>query len=124
MLADLILYLHFAFVSFVILGTLCIVLGKPLRWGWTRNLRFRLAHLAAIVFVAAEALLGIACPLTVWEDRLRGTSTDETGFIAHRLREILYFDWPAWVFTVLYLAFAVLVALLYRWSPPRGAAAH
>ena len=119
MLADLVLYVHFAFVAFVVAGALCVVLGRILRWEWTRNARFRFAHLAAILFVAAEALLGIACPLTTWENRLRGDSPDGAGFIAYWLREFLYYDFPAWAFTTLYLAFAVFVALLYWWSPPR-----
>ena len=119
MLADLVLCAHFAFVAFVVAGAICVALGKPLHWDWTRNARFRFAHLAAILFVAAEALLGVACPLTIWENRLRGDSTDDAGFIAHWLHQFLYYDFPAWAFTTLYLAFAVFVALLYWWSPPR-----
>src|SRR5687768_4407018 len=116
MLADLVLYAHFAFVAFVVLGALCIVLGKLLQWDWTRDARFRIAHLTAILFVAAEALLGLTCPLTAWEDRLRGTSAGSAGFIAYWVRELLYYDFPAWVFTTVYLSFAGFVALLYRWS--------
>lgn len=119
MLADLVLFTHFAFVAFVVLGALCIVLGKLLSWHWTGNAFFRIAHLAAILFVAAEALLGIACPLTIWEDMLRGGSTASSGFVARWVRELLYYDFPAWVFTAIYLGFAAFVALLYWWSPPR-----
>lgn len=119
MLADLVLYLHFAFVAFVVLGALGIVLGKPLRWSWTRNRLFRHLHLAAIVFVALETLLGIACPLTVWENRLRGIE-HETGFIARFVQSLLYYDLPGWVFATAYVAFALFVLLLYRWSPPHA----
>lgn len=125
MLADLILYLHFAFVAFVVLGALGIVLGKPLQWIWTRNRVFRRLHLAAILFVAAETLLGIACPLTVWENRLRGVER-ETGFIADWVQWLLYYDLPPWVFGAAYVGFALFVLWLYRWSPPhpRARGAH
>lgn len=125
MLADLVLYVHFAFVAFVVLGALCIVAGKPLRWAWTRNRLFRHLHLAAILFVAAETLLGIACPLTVWEQRLRGVNGD-SGFIAGWVQSILFYDLPGWVFATAYVGFAAFVLLLYRWSPPqpRARGAH
>lgn len=119
MLADLVLYAHFAFVAFVILGAAGIVFGKILHWGWTGNAPFRFAHLAAILFVAIEALLGVACPLTIWENRLRGETGDGIGFLAYWVHEFLYYDFPAWAFTALYLSFALFVALLYWWSPPR-----
>jgi len=119
MLADLVLYLHFAFVAFVVLGAACIVFGKPLGWSWTHNRLFRHVHLAAVVFVALEALLGVACPLTVWEHRLRGIE-HETGFIAGLVQSLLYYDLPSWVFATAYIGFALFVLLLYRWSPPHA----
>lgn len=119
MLADLILALHFAFVVFVIAGALLILAGRLRRWHWTGNPVFRFAHLAAVLFVAIETLLGLACPLTVWEAALRGDAHDQRGFIAHWLGALLYYDWPAWVFTALYVSFAGLVALLYLWAPPQ-----
>ena len=66
-LADLILIAHGAVVLFIVAGLPAIWIGASCGWRWVRNFWFRVAHLAAIVFVAAEALLGIACPLTVWE---------------------------------------------------------
>jgi len=119
MLADLILYAHATFVAFVVLGALCIVLGKWFDWAWTRNAPFRIAHLAAIAFVALQTLLGFACPLTVWEFRLRGMSTEGPGFIALWVQRLLYYDLPEWVFTLVYTAFGAFVFFLYRWSPPR-----
>ncbi|HEX7812817.1 MAG TPA: DUF2784 domain-containing protein, partial [Burkholderiales bacterium] len=83
-----------------------------------RNFRFRVLHLAAILFVALEALAGIACPLTVWEDRLRGTSGTE-DFIARWLHRGLYYDFPVWAFTLAYLLFATAVVLTYFFVPPR-----
>jgi hypothetical protein len=116
--ADLLLFLHAAFVAFVIGGLIAVVLGAALHWRWVRNRRFRLAHLAAIVFVALEALAGIACPLTLWEDRLRG-HTRPTGFVADWVARLLYWELPGWVFIALYCGWALLTAAAWHWVPPR-----
>ena len=71
LLADLILLLHFAFVIFVVGGLVAIWVGYFLRWRFVRDVRFRVAHLLAMAFVLGESLLGIICPLTTWEDKLR-----------------------------------------------------
>lgn len=116
--ADLILIVHFAFVLFVVGGLPAIWLGAARGWRWVRNFRFRAAHLAAISFVALEALLGMACPLTVWEDALRGTLT-EAGFVARWLRRLLYYSFPDWVFACAYLLFAAVVAATWWRVPPQ-----
>ena len=118
LLADAILLLHFAFVLFVVGGLLLTWLGAWRGWRWIRSLRFRIAHLAAIVFVAGEALLGIVCPLTEWEDALRGTAGDKS-FIARWVHQLMFFAAPEWVFTLLYVAFALAVAATLWWVPPR-----
>ena len=41
-LADLILATHALFVAFVVLGLVAVLLGKYRRWGWVKNLWFRL----------------------------------------------------------------------------------
>jgi len=116
--ADVILIAHFAIALFIVLGLVAIWLGATLRWEWVRNRWLRSAHLAAILIVASEALAGVACPLTVWEDALRGVS-GEPGFIARWVRRILYYDLPPWVFACAYVAFACAVAVTWRLVPPR-----
>ena len=116
--ADLILALHFAFVLFVIGGLPLILIGAWRGWAWVRAPKFRYLHLAAIVFVAAEALLGLACPLTVWEDALRG-GMQERGFIERWVAPLLYYDLPGWVFTIAYVGFAAVVASTFRCIQPR-----
>jgi uncharacterized protein DUF2784 len=121
-LADLILGLHAAYVLFVVAGLALIWTGIWRGWRWVRYFWFRLLHLAAIGLVAAEALIGLTCPLTVLEDWLRSESDPNTGFVARWVQGILFWDLPAWVFTLLYLAFTLLAALTWRrWPPlPRG----
>jgi hypothetical protein len=116
-LADAVLLVHFAFVLFVVGGLALIGLGRLRRWRWIRNLYFRVAHLAAIVFVALESIVGLACPLSVLESSLRGGSAD-SGFVARWVARLIYYDLPGWVFTGAYLAFACLVACAWKWVPP------
>ena len=108
-LADAVLVVHFAYVTFVVGGLLLIWAGYAAGWRWVRNWWFRAAHLAAITFVAVETVLGFVCPLTLWEDALRNR-TGEVGFIERWLHRLLFYDFPAWVFIVAYVLFAALVA--------------
>jgi hypothetical protein len=117
LLADLVLVLHFLFIAFVVGGFALILAGAALRWQWIRNFGFRSAHLVAIGFVAAEAIAGVMCPLTVWEDALRGRGGD-LGFIARWVHGVMFYDFPPWVFTTGYVAFAVAVAAAWWLVPP------
>ena len=120
--ADLVLYLHISFVIFVIAGLLLIVVGYFAGWRWIRNGWFRMAHLAAIGIVVLQAWLGVLCPLTILEMWLREKAGDAVypgSFIAHWIGQILYYDAPAWVFTLCYTAFGLLVIASWIWIRPR-----
>ncbi|MGP1609781.1 MAG: DUF2784 domain-containing protein, partial [Burkholderiales bacterium] len=104
LLANFILVVHFAFVLFVVLGLPLIWIGAAAGWRWIRSFRYRVSHLAAILIVSAEAAAGIWCPLTLWEDALRGTTPDKS-FVARWIHAVLFYDLPAWVFTAAYFAF-------------------
>jgi hypothetical protein len=118
LLADLVLVIHFLFVMFIVGGLVAVLAGAK-RWPWVRNRGFRIAHLAGIVFVAAESLLGIACPLTLWEDALRGGGADRS-FVGRWVAWLLYYHLPEWVFASAYLGFAAAVAWAWRAVPPRA----
>jgi hypothetical protein len=118
LIADVVLVVHFAFVLFVVGGFALILAGAALGWRWVRNRAFRYAHLAAIVFVAAEALVGVACPLTVWEDVLRRAAPDGPSFVARWVSRLLYYDLPEWVFATAYVVFASAVAVTLWLVPP------
>jgi hypothetical protein len=117
LLADIVLIAHFLFVAFVVGGFALVWVGAALHWQWVRNFRFRVSHLAAIAFVAAESIVGVMCPLTVWEDALRGRDSD-LGFIARWVHGIMFYDLPAWVFTTAYVGFALAVAAAWWLVPP------
>ena len=124
LLANVILVIHFLFVLFILGGLLAIWCGALFGWGWIRNFWFRLLHLAAILFVAVESLLGIVCPLTLWEDWLRGDSSQQAGFIQRWVSVVLYYDLPEWVFTTVYVLFALLVLWTYQRIQPNKRQKH
>mgnify|MGYP000912641790 CR=1 FL=1 len=118
LIADLVLASHFAIVVFIVGGLVAIWVGAHLAWPWVRNPTFRGLHVAAILFVAAEALVGVACPLTVLEASLRGEAAAQS-FIGAWLSRLLYYDFPSWVFTLAYSLFALVVVATWKLVPPR-----
>lgn len=124
-LADLVLALHVALVLFVVLGLVLVVVGNLLGWRWVNDLWLRLLHLATIGVVAAEAWLGIVCPLTTLEMWLRAQAHDTAyagGFIEHWLQALLFWEGPPWVFALAYTAFGLAVAAAWWFFPPRRSA--
>jgi polyferredoxin len=122
MVADVILVVHFGIATFIVGGLLLTWAGAAAGWRWVRNPWFRYLHLAAIAFVAGEALLGIACPLTVWEDLLRGGLRPES-FVGRWVRRFLYYEVPQSTFTVLYVLWAAATLVTLWLVPPRRKAA-
>ena len=123
LLANGVLLLHVAIVVFVIGGLVVIVVGNRRAWRWVNGLGFRLAHLATIAVVVAEAWVGAICPLTTLEMGLRGkarAATYEGSFIEHWLQRLLYYDAPDWVFTLGYSLFGLAVLATWWFFPPRA----
>jgi hypothetical protein len=123
-LADALLVVHFLIAAFIVGGLPLIWLGAVRRWRWVRNPAFRYLHLGAIAWVALEALLGVACPLTVWEDLLRGGLRPES-FVGRWVHAALYYRAPEWLFTVAYLLWTAATLLtLWRLPPDRAGRAR
>jgi hypothetical protein len=117
LLADALLVVHFLIAAFIVGGLLLTWVGAFFEWRWVRNPWFRYLHLAAIVFVALEAVLGVACPLTVWEDLLRGGLRPES-FVGRWVYAVLYYRAPEWVFALAYLAWAAAALATLKLVPP------
>ncbi len=121
-LADVIVAFHVALASFVIVGQLLIFMGLALKWRWIRNLWFRLAHLFTITVVALLDICGLRCPLTVWENDLRrmaGQTIEDGSFVGRHMHNLLAYDFELWVFSVCYIAVALLVFFTFIFAPPR-----
>ncbi len=122
LLADIIVTFHFLYVTFTVGGEFLIIIGAIFKWVWIRNRAFRITHLVAVVLVSIEAVIGMFCPLTEWENNLRiaaGQSIEkELSFIARLLRMIIFYDFPEWFFTMLYIGWGVIVILTLVFIPP------
>jgi Protein of Unknown function (DUF2784) len=120
--ADCVVAVHAAYVGFVVFGLAAVLIGYVAGWRWVHNLYFRLAHLAAILTVCAEAIAGWTCPLTTLENSLRQRAGEVTyggDFIGRWLDWLIFYRAPAWVFTTVYLAFGAMVLATLWLVPPR-----
>ena len=83
MTADIIVFLHFTFVVFVVFGGL-------IAFAWPRIIWI---HVPAVVWGALVEFTGWICPLTPLENRLReaaGATAYDGDFIAHYILPMLY----------------------------------
>lgn len=126
-LADVVVAVHLAYVSFVIIGQAAILLGLALGWKWVRNPYFRWTHLLMICVVAFEAIIRFECPLTTWEAALRrlaGQPVEAGTFVGRLLQSLMFPEWPEWVFLPVYVTFALIVLATFVFAPPRYRRGH
>jgi hypothetical protein len=122
LLADAVVLFHLAYVGFVVVGLVAILIGLARKRTWARNFWFRAIHLGMIVIVVLESWVGMACPLTTLERALRrraGQATSNQDFIEYWIHKVMFFQAPAWVFAVVYTTFGLLVVLTFALGPPR-----
>ena len=124
LLADVLVGVHVAYIAYVVLGQLLIILAAPMKWEWARNPWFRFSHLAAIGIVAYEAICRIRCPLTVWEEQLRGlagqTFNGSDTFVGRILHNVMFIEnQPEIFFTTMYIGVLLLVVQGLIMFPPR-----
>jgi hypothetical protein len=121
--ADIVVFFHFLYVLFAVGGEFVIVIGGFFHWRWVANRIFRFIHLAAVLFVSLEAIIGTSCPLTELEYLLRdkaGQMGDrDITFVGRLIRSIIFYDLPPIFFTLLYVGFGALVLLTFFLVPPK-----
>ncbi len=122
-LADAILVVHALIVFFNVAALPVIWVGYFRRWRFVRNFAFRLTHLVLIAFVTAEAVLGIVCPLTTWEDNWLTKAGEggryERGFVGYWVHRLLFYDFSEQTFAIAYSLFLLLVIATFIWVKPR-----
>lgn len=122
LLADVVVAIHVAYVSYVVFGQLLIWLGLALHWQAVRNPWFRWTHLIMILIVGGEALLDIECPLTRWERSFRtlaGREVSGESFVGRLLHDLIFVSWPPWAINSLHITFALVVLGTFVLAPPR-----
>ena len=121
--ADLIVFFHMLYVIFAVGGEAVILLGALLRWRWIRNIVFRIVHIAAVLIVSIESMADFLCPITEWEHQLRRlagqTVEEDITFIGRLIRLIVFYDFPDWAFSVMYIGFGIMVVLTFVLIPPK-----
>lgn len=122
-LADILVLFHLAFVAFIVLGQVAILIGVILKKPWARAFIFRILHLSCIAIVATEGMLDIECPLTVWERNLRleaGQEVSAAPFIPRIANQLLFYPGvPHVYFERIHIGFGGLVLLTFLIWPPR-----
>ena len=116
-LGQLVLAVHILVIAFNVAGLLLIPVGAARGWRLVRWRWLRLAHLASLAVVAAQAALGRACFLTDWQGALTGGG-DQDPLIMRWVNSVIFWPLPMWVFTALYVAVFAYVVALWWWVPP------
>jgi hypothetical protein len=133
--ADILVTTHLAFVLFVLVGQLLIMVGAVAGWRWARNFWFRSVHLLCIGVVAAEGVIQYECPLTTWERDCRSGGRVQRGSEDDKLRDVsgsswigrvanrtLYFEIPEEsqvLFHRGHIVFGLVVLATFLLAPPR-----
>ncbi|WP_298223330.1 DUF2784 domain-containing protein [Acidocella sp.] len=118
--ADAVLGLHLIIIAFNIVGLVIIPIGAWLDWRIVRVAWLRLLHLIILAIVAGQALAGRVCFLTEWQNKLAESAQQPKPLLMHWINEVIYWNLPMWIFSVMYcLAFFYVLALTalvpFRW---------
>jgi len=114
LLAEAVLAAHLAIILFNLFGLIVVPLGAARGWRFVHVAWWRVLHLALLAAVAAQALAGRACVLTVWESKLAVGAASPAPLIMGWVDRLIYWRLPIWVFAALYaLVFGYALALLW-----------
>ena len=109
---------HLLVIGFNLFGLVAIPLGAWRGWDWVRVAWWRWLHVGSLAVVAAQAVAGRACFLTLWQDALGG-GAGSAPLIERWVNGLIYWDLPSWVFTAAYVAVLLYVLALLRLVPVR-----
>ncbi len=118
-LAALVLAVHAGIILFNIFGMVVVPLGAWLGWRFVRRFTWRALHLLSMLAVAAQALLGRACFLTLWQATLESGTDAPQPMIYAFVNRLIFWPLPLWVFTVFYVVLLIYTLILWRLVPPR-----
>jgi len=117
-LAEAVLAAHLAVILFNVFGLIAVPLGAVCGWRFVRVRWWRLLHLVSLAAVAAQAVFGRACILTIWQAALTGEPGRPTPLIMGWVNRVIYWPLPLWVFAAFYLlVFGYALALLWLVPP-------
>ena len=113
-MGEVVLAAHLGVILFNLFGLFAVPVGAVRGWRFVRVAWWRVLHLLLLAAVAAQALFGRACILTLWQAALAGAAGDRAPLIARWVNRLIYWPLPLWAFTVLYsLVFGYALALFW-----------
>ncbi len=121
-LAGFVLYFHLLAILFIIFGFVSIPLGVKLKWKFINEFWWRLTHLVSMVIVTVQAILGDACFLTdIQSDLLQtaGKRGYRVPFIQTYVDRLVYYNFPVWAFSIVYVILFVYTIYLWFKAPPK-----
>jgi hypothetical protein len=116
-IAEAILALHLAVIAFNVAGLIVIPVGAWRGWRIVRIAWLRLLHLALLGVVAAQALAGRACILTIWQNDLTHGPQPAEPLIMRWVDGLIYWNLPMGFFDALYVAVFLYVVVLVLLAP-------
>ncbi len=123
-LAEAVLAAHVSVILFNVAGLVFIPLGAWLGWRVVRIAWLRLLHLGLLAAVAAQAIAGHACILTIWQQRLLGNVQPPPPLLMRWVDSLIYWNLPMLFFQALYCAVFLyvlaLTILVPFWKGSRG----
>ena len=120
--ADTVFWTHVAVIAFNVFGLVAIPVGAFRSWAFVRAFWWRALHLAALVIVAVQAVMGRACFLTIWQSELlsyAGRATSGSPLIQRWIGEVIYRPLPLRVFTLIYIVVCGYAIVLWILVPPK-----
>ena len=131
-LADLVVFIHFAWILFILWGffltvcsTISVYVLRTAKDKWRMFFDrwiFRTIHLGGIVYVAILTILGKYCPLTTLENELRRRYNAELtypgSFVIYYIEKIVYPEANYLVFVIPTMIIAVFAVLMFIVRPP------
>jgi len=121
-LADIVLFVHFAWILFMLSGFL--LTAAAFKYNRIFNWRlFRASHLAGIAYVCLLAALGKPCPLTLLENALAAGYDSGLvypgSFLAHYIGRLVYPDIQPMMLVIPTLCLGIFTAVVFIFKPPR-----
>jgi hypothetical protein len=113
-----VLAVHVGVILFNLFGLVAVPLGGWLGWRFVRIGWWRWLHLASLAVVAAQALAGRACFLTLWQQALAGAPAS-APLVMRWVNSVIFWPLPLGFFAALYVTVWLYALALLWWVPVR-----
>ncbi len=117
--ADIILFFHFILVFFITILFFIVPIGYKFEWNWVSSIKVRVIHFFLMLLITIETFFEITCPLTYFENTLRG-NLHSASFVGKLVSQLIYWNLPNIFFTVIYFVCLIWTLIMWKIYPPRS----